>query len=105
MTAIVFVAGMPVLLVCALAILFLPEAMQSCIGLPAKLLRLVLMVVTPIIAFVVVPLLFRGYIRRSLRRDLNAHGTPVCPVCGYALAVEGAERCSECGEPIRRRRS
>lgn len=100
MTAIFVVAGVPVLLLCAVAVLFLPEVVASCIVLPVGLVRLVLIALTPIIAFGVVPLLFRDYVRRSLRRDLDAHGTRVCQACGYALAVDGAERCSECGRLI-----
>ena len=60
----------------------------------------------PIVIFVFAPSLFatclmcvffRAAVRRSLRKQLNQIGVPVCVKCGYDLRGS-KDRCPECGE-------
>ena len=39
---------------------------------------------------------FRAAVRRSLRKQLNQIGVPVCVKCGYDLRAS-KDRCPECG--------
>ena len=42
--------------------------------------------------------IIRKPIQRSLRRQLNASGRPICVVCGYDLRGQVEARCPECGQ-------
>lgn len=48
-------------------------------------------------ATLVVPLVSRGVMRRSLRRSLNGCGIPTCIGCGYDLTGNMSGTCPECG--------
>ena len=50
----------------------------------------------PVVVLVLL-LLCRRAIRRSIRRDLNATGLPTCTRCGYDLSGTKSGRCPECG--------
>jgi hypothetical protein len=41
--------------------------------------------------------MLRRPFQRYLREELNRHGIPVCPGCGYDLRAQVEPRCPECG--------
>ena len=41
--------------------------------------------------------MLRRPFQRYLREELNRHGIPVCPTCGYDLRAQVEPRCPECG--------
>ena len=45
-------------------------------------------------------LVFRRFIQRSLRRQLNENGVPTCVACGYDLSHLEPDRCPECGSAV-----
>ena len=45
-------------------------------------------------------LVFRRFIQRSLRRQLNENGVPTCVACGYDLSDLEPDRCPECGSAV-----
>jgi hypothetical protein len=55
-------------------------------------------IVVPVGLIILLPILGRQAVRRSLRHSLNVAGIPTCVDCGYDLTGHTSERCPECGE-------